>query len=1055
MPRSHQAASGQTRTRTPAPQSGGGQGGASNHAAQGGRGGGVLGWFRQAGAWVGDKVGGAAAAVGDWADQTAQFTRDAVEAVSSTSVGLDDGTLYVEADLDELSDLMSSETRAALGLDRATADNRVRMTYDRATGQVVATSDQIALAGVDTDALQAGQIILTDVRAVFTNKGGGVPGLGDDFRMLGYQDAADNLQAVVTIASARAVDVHFHGPNGPTSVDTVALDGLSGTVGAQGGMPFAEAGTTEVSFALEHAVLEGLAANGHTVASADVSAVTGGMSGSQESAFLTAEAVAVAGVSGSTRAGDAQLEGLRVDVDNRGGGLLGADDTADKVRARVAVEAASVSDLDTADFDAKQLSARGVSGALDTTTGSGGASVQRLGTEGLDTSWVDANRLSLSDLSVDGDLTGRNGRREADFQVGSVTGDGLTVTPTTDGRTAAGAGTTAMDWSATLGSADFTNSSVSGATIGRTRATDAVLGGAIDGDESTLSAELGEATLTDFSHEALTADTLSTTGTTLAANADSVHASADQVRGSQVRTTNLRAASLSAAGGTASVDQGTAFAAFDQARVGDATILDRIDIATADVTGLEASTTGPQSTVQFASGSVSDVSDRVTGAALTEAALTQGSFGHNARTAGVTGQLARADVAGVSGMGGTLQSGTASDIGFARVSGSSSLSAQSASVQGLTHGTTSIGSASGTRLSGTQDASGLRAEAQTAQAQQIQAGDTASVASAWAHGLAVGRDDTGARASVDQANLQDIHFATDATTGSMSSASIQSGTAHQSASGVSAGAGSVRVQDLAAQGTGGSVGALSGGVDMARAFETSAANLEDAEISAQGTLHGGDLGVAGLRAEPGTGATAGLSIRDGRVQDEGTGLGFSERLDGPLWTSVQGAYMDDGRLKADVRGWMDKDVTSDLNEALGVGGDRVPDVATIGRGVAAGMRQPSGSGSGLSQAVDMGSVQMDARAQLGTGVIDSGVGQVDLAKAERAGDNLLDLSVRDHSLEASIQRFLADSSAYSAGGTTASTGQAAASGIDMSASPQSWSLTADEIEAKDVRGSQQ
>jgi hypothetical protein len=1014
-----------------------------------------MGWFRQAGAWVGDKVGGATDAVGEWAGQTAQFTKDAAEAVSTTSVGLEDGTLYIEADLDELSDLMSPETRAALGLDRATAENRVRMSYDRSTGQVVATSDQIALAGIDTEKVKAGQVMLTGVRAVFTNEGGGVPGLGGNFSLLGYKDAADNLQAVVTITSAHAVDVHFKGPNGPTSVDSLALEGLSGTVGAQGGMPFAEAGTTEIDFALEHAVLEGLSANGHTVASADVSTVTGGMSGSQESAFLTAETVAVAGVAGDTRAGDAQLDGLRVDVDNHGGGLLGADDTADKVRARVAVEAASVSDLDTADFDAGQLSAHGFSAELDTVTGSGQASMQRLATEGLDTSWVDANRVSLSDLSMDGDLTGRDGRREADFQIGSVTGDGLTVTPTTDGRTAAGAGNTAMDWSATLGSADFTNSSVSGASIGRAQASGAVLGGAIDGDDSTLSAELREATLSDFAHKSFTADTLATTGTTLAANADSVHASADHVQGANVRTTNLQAGSLSATGGTAGIDQGTAFAAFDQAQVRDATIQDRVDIAAADVTGLEASSTGPQSTVQFASGSISDVSDRVTGARLAEASLSQGTFGHNARTAGITGHLAQADVSGASGMGATLHSGTASDIDFNRVGGATALSAQSASVQDLTHGTTSIGTASATRLSGAQDANGLRAEAGSAQAHQIQAGDTATVGSAWAHGLAVDQDDAGARASVHNAHMQDIQFATDTMSGSMSSASVQSGTASRSDSGVSAGAGSVRVEDLAARGSGGSVDSLSSGVDMARAFETSAANLTDAEISAQASLHGGELGVGGLRAEPGTRVTAGLSIRDGVIQDEGTGLGFSERLDGPLWTSVQGAYMDDGRLKADVRGWADKDVTSDLNEALGVSGDRVPDVAAIGSGVADGMRQPGGGSADLSDVVDMRSVQMDARAQLGSGVIDSGVGQVDLARAEQSGDNLLDLSVKDHSLEASIQRFLADSSAYSSGGTTAATGQATASGVDLSASSESWSLTADEIEALNVRGSQQ
>ena len=42
------------------------QGGPGNHAAGGGRSGG-MGWFRDTGAWMGDKISGATEAVGEWA----------------------------------------------------------------------------------------------------------------------------------------------------------------------------------------------------------------------------------------------------------------------------------------------------------------------------------------------------------------------------------------------------------------------------------------------------------------------------------------------------------------------------------------------------------------------------------------------------------------------------------------------------------------------------------------------------------------------------------------------------------------------------------------------------------------------------------------------------------------------------------------------------------------------------------------------------------------------------------------------------------------------------
>jgi len=1073
---------------TAARQSGPQQGGVGNQAAAGQQEGGATGWFRRAGSWMGDKVGQASETVGRWADQTKQVAQDAWDVATSTSVGMEDGAIYIETDLDELSDFMSPETRAALALDRATADNRVRLAYTRSTGELVATSDEIALAGVQTDTVQSATVTLRGVRAVFTNQGGKVPGLNDNFSLLGYKDAVDNLQAVVTIADAEATEVSFTGPDGPTTVASVKLAGLTGTVGAEGGMPFSDAGTTEVDFALEHAVLEGLSVEGHTVASAELSGLSGGMSGANESAFLAADAVSISGAhSGDQQVmGESTLSGLRVDVDNKGGGLLGVDDQADHAKARVAVEAANVSQLDTADFDAASLSARDLSGDWDTTTGTGRASASTLGVSGLDTSWVDATRLQADNLSLGGDLRGEDGRRDLDLKMQRLHGDGLTIQPTSSESNSPGMGGMPLDWSADIGSADLTNSRGAGATVDHSQLRQASLGGNIDGQRSNFSAEIGHTELTGFSHATMTADQLATTNTSISANADQTQLTADHVQGSNINTESFRAGELNAYGGSATLQGPGASATLDRARIRDATIAGRMDVEEAQLNSLTARRDGTEASVSAASGEVRGVSDRQSDARLTQAAFTDASLGVD--KTGVKGKLGHAEVSQARGFGATLSSGSVDGLGLTHTENSSRITASQlgvnglahgdtalasgslsgisaqrsggvdqlavdrASATGLSHGTTSVAQLSAAGLSGRRDASGLRGGVDSATAQQVQVGQTASVATANLTGLAASHTDQATSASLSSGTLTDVDFATNGARGSLDSVGVQGAAAHRNAQGqLTAGAESLQARGLDASGTISGNGA-SGGLDMARLVETSAAQVQHADISGRATMPGGDLGVGGLRAARNTQIQAGVSVRNGQIQDRGTHARASKPIDGPLWTSVNGAYVKDGRLRTDVKGWADKDITSMVNDGLGVSGRRLPSTAAIGAGVANQMRSSSSS-TDLSRIVDTDSVSVDGTAQLGDGVIDAGPGQVDLGRAQQAGDNRVDVQARDGSLEANIQRFLADSASWSSRTTSASTGQMSVDGASLDASADHWGLQADALDVNDLRTS--
>lgn len=97
----------------------------------------------------------------------------------------------------------------------------------------------------------------------------------------------------------------------------------------------------------------------------------------------------------------------------------------------------------------------------------------------------------------------------------------------------------------------------------------------------------------------------------------------------------------------------------------------------------------------------------------------------------------------------------------------------------------------------------------------------------------------------------------------------------------------------------------------------------DGTVRVQLKLHPGKYALGekvrslGVGASPDTTAVLEVTIVDGRVVPEKTWLRISPRLDGPLWTEIAGANLEevsddtgDGyRIKVDVRRWFDRDVT--------------------------------------------------------------------------------------------------------------------------------------------------
>jgi hypothetical protein len=102
-----------------------------------------------------------------------------------------------------------------------------------------------------------------------------------------------------------------------------------------------------------------------------------------------------------------------------------------------------------------------------------------------------------------------------------------------------------------------------------------------------------------------------------------------------------------------------------------------------------------------------------------------------------------------------------------------------------------------------------------------------------------------------------------------------------------------------------------------------------------------EASLVGLRVRPGTELGADVAVSGGRLVPGETRVTFSEPLDGPAWVGLRGAYLDEsGMLRADLAGFFDIGFGGHVNDALGLPGDRLPELARLGHAIAARMEAP-------------------------------------------------------------------------------------------------------------------
>lgn len=320
--------------------------------------GGVLGWFQDAGDWVAEKYNTVSTAVGNAVDTTKRIAGDVVDVVKATDVSFQDGKLAVDTDLDEVMDLMPESVKKRVQLGQG-AENRIKLQYDGKTNALSATSKDLEIKGMDLGALSMGPSRFKDVSVTVKNPADAIQMLEGTREALG--DTQDGVSIDVQVGQANASNVAVKGANGTTRVNQLAVKDFAGTASNTDGLPLGDqARGTRASFSVGGANLSGVSQGDQQLGGIQVKDIAGGLSESEETAWLSVGSVNASGVAGKQGAlGTASASDVRVDIRNEGGGLVGLDDKADHLNASVTASSASVGDANVA---GTQIGQAGVTG---------------------------------------------------------------------------------------------------------------------------------------------------------------------------------------------------------------------------------------------------------------------------------------------------------------------------------------------------------------------------------------------------------------------------------------------------------------------------------------------------------------------------------------------------------------------------------------------------------------------------------------------------------------------------------------------------------------------
>lgn len=789
--------------------------------------------------------------------------------------------------------------------------------------------------------MSAKQLELSALDVSIFNKGGGLPGADahpDQLQMnfsvgsavvrglsspkssateLGISGLSGNLDQIRETGDVAAGRIHASGlvHDGNRLGSGQISDLRSHIDNKGGGLPFLDAQQDQLqtSGSVGALALQGLDSSKAKAGSATVEGL--GWQQGQNTSITAKKAHVENGSSalGSVKSGD--LNGVRAQVG--GGGVTAGLDEG------------TLTGLDTKDIDASSLSVKN----LDYQQGSAG---KKLSLAGAQAKGLDAGGQTLGSAEVQGLIAteGQDGRRS-----GSLVGATLNNLDSAqvDAKQAVISGLQysqdrnglAVDvQSAKANGLDVAGNKVAAAQISGLSATQkgedfsAHLGGGSATGIDTASVDAGRATIQELR--------LQKNGSGIQGSAAGI--SAEKLTGDGISVGNLSAQAVSGQSGAAGLSGSVGKASID------ALDSQSVDVGHGNLTGLNFHKDG-----QGTSGSV----DSLAAQKLSAGGTTVGTVAAQKLAAQTTAGGASGSAAGVQLQ--NLKSGTAT-VGSADLSGLSGAKEGEKVSVGLEKGqATGVGVAGATvgkigveklAASGDQATQSGRLSLGSLDAEKLHHA-AGSAQSLGLKGLTVaGSNSGGGRAVVDQkpdrlqgsmsldqgtvsgldtkgfdARSVELRGAQAAVNGDQKSGSLASVTA----SGVAADAGGMKVGVEKIQGTNLSGKTTAGGKATAAPTGPSPAALaglvDEAHLKGSVALNPGKAGPVKIGAN--TNANFNVDVQNGRIDPRSTRVAVDKPLDGPLWVTAKGAYLDDqggdrAKLKADLGGWKDMNLSDQL-----------------------------------------------------------------------------------------------------------------------------------------------
>jgi hypothetical protein len=870
---------------------------------------------------------------------------------------------------------------------------------------------------------------LQNLRADFTNKGGGLPG-------------ADATPDRDLTARATASSVHARGAVSPSArvgrldASAIGVDFAAGRTGVRVG-----------SLDVDEADVQG-ARVGHVDASGV--AVDSGDDGL------------------ALRADAARLH--RVDTDDVDVAAASARDLAVRrtaAGAQLRAGTASVEGVDTRKVDLARGSAEGLSLSV----GSGGvaldarrAAVAGLDTEALDARSVNATGLSLASQGkaarVSADALDAHGVTAPDVRVADVAVGGLEVARGAQGDlegsarrvVARGVDTQRTDAASLEASGVRVRSDRQGAALdaasvqatqfatGDTRARAVSASGlAVRQSDASRSTRLEDVSVRGLDTPGLDAETMAASALHYRTDADGVRLDAARIAGAGVETGTVRAGALDARGVAlaTSADRTSGSARLDALRADDVRAPDAsaraVDVQGLDVSGRKAAT-GLETRGTLAGASVEGVRSKA--AEIGSARVSDAAW----NLAGERGEasIARAGASSVRLADGTrAETAHVAGLAASRGDGVDALRVQGASATGIRS---------------------QRADADVVDVHRLEATSRSG--------------DQAVRA--EQARASGVTVREGGTTLRVAGAEVQGGHARLR-DGLDAGAEAVRARGLVFDSTlsSGRASEDDGGALPSRAVSGQddrldllglARQVETADVRASVPLHPGKVGP--LDIERDTRANARVVVQDGTVDTDATNLRLSKPLDGPLWTDVKGVYLQDGKepgtmkAKADVGGFVDLDVgkrlpgEGPLPTDVGALVDRFRSAPGTPGNADRGPASPRGPDDAAKPGVDLAGLSVKGSAQLASGQADLGGARVDFQR-QAPTDNAVSFDVTRDRAALQIDRVLTGGVDVKAGQQETHIGATRASGLSLdvkrTADGQEVHGALPEVELKDVR----